>query len=405
MATKTFRFRIYPNVVQKDLLVRSFGCKRFVWNQVLNRVQEEYKAYQTNPTLEKPKLSANSLVVRLPELKKEHGFLYDVSAVALQQSLRDLGVAFQSFFKGKGRVGFPKFKKKQSRQSIRLVGDAFSLDLESGEFRMAKVMHSPIKTKWSYKNEKWGGVLPTQPSSCSIIRESDGKYYACFICEVEPRLTNGQIHLGLDLGIKTFAVDSEGKEYANPKYQEQYARRLARAQRSLSRKKKGSVNYRKQKLKVAKTYAKTKQCRMDFQHKLSRSLVDQCMTIAIEDLNIEGMVRNRRLAKHIADCGWRQFLSMLLYKADESQHCKVVIAERFFPSSQTCSVCNHRLEKEHKLKLHQRWWVCPSCGTQHDRDHNAAINLRNMALDMLPPASHLRNTLTAVFIQEHHITA
>jgi putative transposase len=405
MATKTFRFRIYPNAMQTDLLVRSFGCKRFVWNQVLGRVQEEYKAYQTDPTLEKPKLSANALTYRLPELKDEFGFLYEVSSVILQQSLRDLGTAFQSFFKGKGKIGFPKYKKRVSRQSIRLTKAAFTLNLETGDFRMAKVMQSPIKTKWSYKNEKWGGVLPTQPSSCSIIRESDGKYYACFICECEPRLTNGESHLGSDLGIKTFAVDSEGKEYAKPKYQGQYARKLARAQRDLSRKVKGSANYRKQRLKVAKIYAKTKRCRMDFQHKLSRSLVDQCMTIAIEDLNIEGMVRNRRLAKHIADCGWRQFLTQLVYKADESQHCKVVIAERFFPSTQTCSACNHRLEGKLKLKLHQRWWDCPSCKTTHDRDHNAAINLRTMALEQLPPTSHLRQTLTAVFIQEHHLTA
>jgi putative transposase len=321
----------------------------------------------------------------------------------LQQSLRDLGTTFQSFFKGKGKIGFPKFKKKQSRQSIRLTNAAFSLDLESGEFCIAKAMHSPIKTKWSYKNEKWGGVLPTPPSSVSIIRESSGEYYACFICECEPRLTNGESHLGLDLGIKTFAVDSEGKEYDNPKYQQKHAVRLARAQRKLARMVRGSANYRKQRLKVAKIYAKTKRCRMDFQHKLSRGLVDQCMTIAIENLNIEGMVRNRRLAKHIADCGWRQFLSMLVYKADESQHCKVVIAERFFPSTQTCSACDHRLEGSNKLKLNERWWECPSCGTQHDRDHNAAINLRNMALEQLPPASHLRQTLTAVFIQEHRL--
>lgn len=403
MVTKAFRFRIYPNAMQSDLLVRSFGCKRFVWNQVLAQVQQEYQNYQTNPTLEKPKLSANALVVSLPQLKEEFGFLYEVSSVILQQSLRDLGTAFQSFFKGKGKIGFPQFKKRLSRQSIRLVGGAFNLDLNTGIFRIAKAMDSPIKVKWSYKKDKWEGVLPTPPTSVTIIQEPNGEYYACFVCECVPKLTNGQSHLGLDLGIKSFAVDSDGNEYANPKYQEQYARRLARAQRSLSRKKKGSANYRKQRVKVAKTYAKTKRCRMDFQHKLSRQLVNRCGTIAVENLNVSGMVRNRNLAKHIADCGWGRFLTLLTYKADESQHCKLVIADRFFPSTQTCNSCRHVMSGEERLKLSQRWWVCPKCQAEHDRDHNAAINLRNMALEQLPVDGRMRNTLTAVFLQEHRL--
>lgn len=365
---KGYKYRIYPTVEQRVLLARTFGCARLVYNRLLDLSSSAYEAHKADPQQPKPSVSGYGHVYQLPALKEELPFLNDVSSVVLQQAAMDLGRAYQNFFKKRGK--YPTFKSRRSRQSVRLTTSAFTIqgDLDAPSFYIAK-SKSPIRVRWSR-------ALPSSPSSVTISQEPDGTYYASFVCEYQPSPTNGDRVVGLDLGIKAFYHDSDNQTIEPPKYYRRAERRLARAQRQLSRKQKGSRNRHKARLKVAKLHAKTKLQRHDFLHKLSRQLVDDCKVIAHEHLTVSGMMRNRRLAKSITDLGWASFMAQLAYKAVESQWCTVVRIDRWYPSTQTCSVCQHRLTDEHKLTLRDRLWQCPSCHSIHDRDENAAINIR-----------------------------
>lgn len=368
---KGYKYRIYPNAQQKVLLARTFGCTRFVWNRLLDQAQKAHEAQKINPQFPKYGVSGYDFVKRLPWLKQDHNFLQEISSVALQQKALDLGRAYQHFFKKQGR--FPKFKKKGHRQSFRLMTSGFQL--KEGFLYIAK-SKTPIKVKWSRE-------LPSNPSSLTISQESNGAYYVSFICEYQPEPTNGLKTLGLDLGIKSFYTDSQGQSIHPPQYYRRAEKRLARAQKALARKQKGSRNRYKARIKVAKLHAKTKQQRSDFLHKLSRSLVDECKLIAIENLNVSGMLKNRHLSKSISDLGWGRFIEFLRYKVSESQWCSLVRIDRWYPSTQTCSHCGHRKVKAEKLKLNQRHWTCGACGTHHDRDTNAAVNIISEALRQL----------------------
>jgi len=371
---KGYKYRIYPNAAQRDLLSRTFGCSRLVYNRLLHTSSEAYAAHRADATLPKPQVTGYGHVYTLPALKAELPFLTEVSSVVLQQAALDLGRAYSGFFKSlksKGKAGHPKYKSRRSRQSIRLVGTAFTVtgDLDSPCFKIAK-SSDPIRVRWSR-------ALPSAPSSVTVSLDTDGHYHASFVCTYTPEPTNGDRVVGLDLGIKAFYHDSDGITIDAPKYYRQAERRLAKAQRKLLRKQKGSRNRHKARLKVAKLHAKTKLQRHDFLHKLTRSLVDDCKVIAHEHLSVAGMVRNRHLAKSISDLGWAAFMAQLAYKARESQWCTVVRIDRWYPSTQTCSVCGHRLTGEHKLTLRERLWQCPECHTTHDRDGNAATNIRH----------------------------
>lgn len=368
---KGYKYRIYPNTEQRVLLARTFGCVRFTYNSLLAQSSELYKQYKENPNLPKPNVSGFGLALLIPKLKTEFEFLEEVSYTALQQTALQLGTAFTNFFKGRGR--YPKFKSKRNKQSFRLVGASFNV--KDGSLYVAK-SKAPMKLRWSRP-------LPSAPSSVVISQEPNGNYYASFVCEYEPEPTNGSEVLGLDLGIKSFYIDSNGDGISSPNYLRKTERRLTRAQRSLSRKKKGSNNRNKARLRVAKLHAKTKQQRNDFLHKLSRDVVNKSRMIAIEDLNVKGMLRNRNLAKSISDLGWGNFIKYLQYKTLESRWCTLVRISRWYPSTQTCSECSYRLEGESKLNLGQRFWTCPSCNTAHDRDVNAAKNIRREAIRLV----------------------
>jgi putative transposase len=372
---KGFKFRIYPTAEQKILFDKTFGCCRYVWNKALAESQLEYSRYQTSQeqgtAYPKPKVSSYDFVNRLPNYKAHPDSLWlsEVSNVALQQSLLHLGSAFSAFFKQ--RKGYPQLKKKYQCQSFSLMKISFRF--KAGQLYVAKSTE-PVAVSFSRP-------LPSEPSSAVISKTPTGKYFISFICAYTPKKANGRGKTGIDLGIKDFLVTSDGVKIANPKHYHRYQRQLKRRQQSLSRKQKGSKNRHKARLIVAQQHERITHCRTDFLHQLSRRLINENQVIGLERLVVKNMIRNHKLAKSIADVAWASFTNMLNYKALESQHCSLVYMDAFYPSSHICNVDQLRLVR--KLALSERSWVCPNCGTTHDRDTNAARNIRDEAIAAL----------------------
>ena len=360
---KGFKFRIAPDKEQIELLNKTFGCTRFTWNSVLAKSIKDYKAYiDSGKTIEKPSTHPKSLAYHAAKLKKEYEFLKEVSSVALQQTLMDLGNAFSGLFNGKGH---PKFKKKQSRQSFRLQDTAFVF--KDGEFYIAKCK-TPIKVFWSRE-------LPSKPKSVTISREPCGEYYASFVCEYTPTRQKGTGITGIDLGLKDLVITSEGDKVDNPKVYRQYQKKLRRLQKSLSRKKKGSNNRAKAKLKVVKLHKTISNIRKDYTHKLTTKLVSENQAIGLESLNVKGMVKNSRLAKSLHDASLGEISRQLVYKTQEAGSLLVKM-DTWFPSTQLCSYCGTKPAT--KLKLSDRMWECTHCQTTHDRDINASVNMKKV---------------------------
>ena len=296
----------------------------------------------------------------LTALKKETEWLNDVSSVAVQQSLRDLHIAFVNFFNK--RAEFPSFKKKSHRQTARFVQTSFQL--KSGKLSLSRVS-GPVKVAWSRE-------LPSVPSSVTIERDPSGRYFASFVVVLKPiKLPARDKRVGIDLGITDLIVTSDGLKSGNHRHFQRLERRLARAQRSLSRKQKGSINRRKQRLKVAKIHARIADRRKDALDRLSTKIVRAYDLICVEDLAVKNMVRNKRLSKAISDASWGTFVRMLEYKA-EWYGSAVVKIDRWYPSSKTCSNCGYVVDK---LPLNIRVWTCSRCMADHDRDINAAKNI------------------------------
>ncbi len=370
---KGYRYPIYPTAEQKELLAKTFGCCRYVYNRALAESKLDYSNYlelkKLNSKALKPKVSGYDLANRLSTYKANpaSSWLSEVSSVALQQSLLHLGSAYSSFFK-RGGKGFPSFKKRYHKQSFSLMTTSFQV--KDNQLFIAKCKEAvPID---------WTRELPNYPSSATITKTPTGKYFIVFICEYTPTKTAGAGKIGLDLGIKDFLTTSDGIKIANPKHLYTYQKRLRRAQQALSKKTKDSKNYQKAKLKVAKIHELIRNLRSNFQHQLSRQLINDNQVIGIETLKVANMVRNRKLSKSIADASWSSFIAKLIYKAQESQHCDIVKIDSFYPSSHICNRTQKKLE--YKLKLSERIWKCPYCGDTHDRDINAAINIRDEAL-------------------------
>ena len=295
-------------------------------------------------------------------------WLADVASVPLQQSLKDLDVAFRNFFssatgKRKGpEVRMPRFKKRSNAQSVRFVGTAFSVDQK---LRLAKV-DGPLKVKWSRE-------LLSEPSSVTIIKDAAGRYFASFVVELKPELLPWiDKSCGIDLGISTFATLDDGTKIDAPKPLKRNLRKLARLQRCLAKCEKGSNRRKRAAGALAKVHARIKDIRTAFLHKLSSKLIRENQSISIEDLNVSGMLKNRKLAKAISDLGWRTFRTMLEAKA-EMHGRDVAVISRWEPTSQTCSCCGRR---EGRKSLSVREWQCLNCGTLHDRDVNAAVNIK-----------------------------
>ena len=345
-------------------MARLFGCVRVVWNDSLAYSIQQYEL--TSKSVKNSDLQK----VFITHAKKtgERSWLSEVATVPLQQSIADLGVAFSNFFKSatgkrKGKkVRAPRFKKRSNTQSARFTRPSIRCD--GDKLKLPSI--GGLKVKWSRD-------LPSEPSSVTVIKDAAGRYFASFVVDVEPKLLpwNNKA-IGIDLGITTFATLDESTKVDAPKPLKRYLKKLARLQKALSRCEKGSNRRQRAVLAVAKVHARIKDIRTDFLHQLSTKLIRENQSVSIEDLNVSGMMKNRKLAKAISDLGWRQFRTMLEAKAERHGR-EVQVISRWEPTSQTCSSCGHRAGRK---KLSIREWQCLSCGVFHDRDVNAAVNIK-----------------------------
>lgn len=363
MTKRAYKYRFYPTPEQAELLAQTFGCVRFVYNSVLRWRTDAF--YQRQEKI--GYVGANA---RLTELKKdpELAFLSEVSCVPLQQCLRHQQTAFKNFFES--RAKYPAFKRKRHRQSAEFTRSAFNY--RGGKLYLAK-SKTPLDIRWSR-------VLPGEPSTVTVSKDSAGRYFVSCLCEFEPsKLPITPSMTGIDLGLKDLFATDKGERVGNPRHTAKYAARLAKAQRRLSKKKLGSANRAKARMKVAKLHAKISDCRQDNLHKLSRRLINENQVVCVESLKVKNMIRNPSLSKAIADAGWGELVRQLAYKAEWAGRSLVAI-DQWFPSSKRCSGCGHTLSS---LPLSARKWDCPECGAHHDRDHNAAINIKAAGLAVL----------------------
>ena len=365
---KAYKVRLYPTIDQQVFFAKSFGCVRFIWNKMLSDKIEHYK--ETKTTLKNYPA----------QYKKEFEWLQEVDSLALSKVERHLQKAYQSFFKN--GTGFPKFKKKGQRDSYTTNNQKGTVAITNNTVKLPKIGHIPAK----FPN-KINGLI----KSATISRTPSGKYYVSLLVKtIATLLPKTHSNIGIDLGLTDFIVLSDGTKVANPKFLSKLQHKLARAQKILAkrravakvanRKLSDSRNYQKQKFKVAKVYEQITNSRTDFLHKLSFNLIKNHDVIAIEDLNVKGMVKNHKLAKAISDSSWSTFTTMLAYKAEWYGKTLVKI-DRWYPSSKTCSGCNHLLTKA-ELPLSLRSWDCPSCLQTNDRDINASINILNEGLKL-----------------------
>lgn len=355
-----YSYRFYPTTEQQTNLAKAFGCARVVWNDALALCQRSEKLPK-NSELQK-------ICITQAKVLEERMWLSEVSNIPLQQSVADLGVAFSNFFssmKGKRKgpkIRSPRFKKRHGKQSIRFTRNGFSL--KGKKVYLAKV--GSVKVHWSRE-------LPAEPSSVSVIKDASNRYFLSFVVEKDPMLLPESPHsVGIDLGITTFATLSTGEKIEAPKPLKRNLKKLARFQKELSRCQKGSNRRKVARLKVAKLHARISDIRKDFLHKLSSKLIFENQEINLEDLNVSGMVKNRKLSKAISDLGWRAFRTMLEAKASMYGR-EVNVISRWEPTSQVCSACGFRGGRK---ELNVREWECLNCGTHHDRDINAAINIK-----------------------------
>ncbi|RQH17458.1 RNA-guided endonuclease InsQ/TnpB family protein [Okeania hirsuta] len=358
-----FKYRIYPTPGQKYRLAKLFGCVRVVWNDSLACCQEKYRSGEKKPT----NSQLQKQFITQSKNTEDREWLSEVSAIPLQQSLNDLNQAYQNFFKStkgqqKGRsIKPPKFKSRKSKQTARLTKGGFKV----GQHKVYLAKIGKLKIVWSRE-------LPAAPSSVTVIKDSAHRYFLSFVVEIQPEiLPQTDNSVGIDLGIKTFATFSDGTKIDAPKPLKKRIKKYQKLSKSLSHKTKGSKRYEKARIRVAKFHAKLKDTRADFLHKLSTKIIRENQTVVLEDLNVSGMVKNRKLSRAISDLGWRQFRTLLEGKAEKYGRDFRVIS-KWEPTSQKCSCCGF---KGGKLDLSVREWECLNCGTKHDRDENAAINI------------------------------
>ena len=363
-----YKYRLYPAPAQRGALARAFGCARVVFNDGLRIRQEAHAAGLPYPT--DAELSAWLTRVKATP---ERAWLGEVSAVVLQEALADLNAAYRNFFasvKGerKGpKMGPPKFRsRKDHRQAARFTANARFRVLPNRKLRLPKIGDVPVR---------WSRPLPSEPSSVTVVKDAAGRYFASFVVEAEPRsLPRTEAVTGIDLGLNHFAVLSDGRKIASPRFLRRAEKKLRHSQRSLSRKQQGSNNRDKARGKVARAHARVADARRDFHHQLSTALIRENQAVAVEDLAVTGLARTR-LAKSVHDAGWSAFVAMLEYKARMYGR-EFHRISRWAPTSQVCSACG---AKDGPKPLHVRAWQCQACGAWLDRDVNAAVNVAKAA--------------------------
>lgn len=360
MLTAT-RLRLYPNTNQRQSLAKQFGCARWVWNEALAETQRLYRETGKG-------LGYESMCLRLPKLKVAHDWLCEATAQALQQSLRNLSRAFVNFFEKRGR--YPRFKTKHGEQSIQFPQSVW---FEGNRIKVPKT--GMVKC---VVHRKIIGTIRT----VTISKTACGHYYASVLIEDGhdmPSISAVGPVVGVDVGLASFAVTSNGQQFSNPRHLRKAEKNLKRKQQKLARKVKGSNSRNKARRLVARVHERVANARKDFLHKVSRKLVNENQVLAVEDLCVKAMVRNPNLAKSISDAGWGMFSRFVEYKA--ARDGKLFIeTNRWFPSSKACHVCGMIHDG---MDLSVRRWACKGCGTAHDRDENAACNIRDEAMRMI----------------------
>lgn len=368
---RAYKYRIYPTDAQKVLFAKTFGCCRFVYNWALNLKITAYK--------ERKETLGNVYLTNLmkSELKSEHEWLSEVNSQSLQSALRNLDTAYNNFFRNTKAVGFPRFKSRKDRQSF-LCPQHCRVDFKKGTITVPKAKDIP-----AVLHRKFKGTVKT----VTVSMTPSGKYFASVLVdtdiqELPAQPIHGNSALGIDLGIKSLAVCSDGRTFENPKNLQKSLDRLAVLQKRLSRKRKGSTNRNKARIRVARLQEYITNKRKDNLHKITYALThdSQVRTICMEDLNVKGMQRNHHLAQAVGDASFGMSLTLLEYKC-KWYGVNLIKIDRFAPSSKTCGKCGHVYKG---LKLSERSWTCPECGTRHDRDFNAACNIKEFGLKALP---------------------
>jgi len=367
---KAYKYRIYPNKQQEVQIQKTFGCCRFVYNQTLTYRNDKYKALKESMN----KTSCNNYVNQA--LKEEYEWLKEVDKFALTNAIYNMDSAYQKFFKE--HTGFPKFKSKKNNKksyTTNFTNKNIEVSFEKNKIKLQKL-------KWV--KAKLHRDFVGQIKSATISQVPSGKYFVSVLVETEHtpmKFTDCMV--GIDLGIKDLLITSDGEKFDNIHTTKKYEDKLTKEQRKLSHKVKGSKNYEKQRIKVARIHEKIHNTRVDNLHKISHKLISENQVIVSEDLAVSDMVKNHNLAKAISDCGWYELIRQIGYKSDWNNRQYVKIG-RFTKSSQPCNACDYINTETKDLSV--REWTCPQCGTVHDRDINAAINILNVGLRLLSVA-------------------
>ena len=368
---KGYKYRIYPNKQQEKQIQKTFGCCRFVYNQTLAYRKDKYDKEKESMN----KTSCNNYVNQV--LKKEYEWLKEVDKFALTNSIYNMDSAYQKFFKG--HTDYPKFKSKHDHYKSYKTN--FTNTTAGGSIRVDFKNNKILLPKLKWIKAKVHREFIGKIKSATISQVTSGKYYVSILVETEHiPMESTRCAIGFDLGIKDLLITSDGEKKENPKYIKKYEDKLAKEQRKLSHKKKGSKNWDKQRIKVARIHEKIHNTRIDNLHKISHELISENQVIVSEDLAVSNMVKNHHLAKSISDCGWYELTRQISYKAEWNNRQYIKIG-RFTKSSQPCHVCGYINPDTKDLSV--REWTCPQCRTVHDRDVNAAINILNEGLRIL----------------------